>query len=346
MTTVSIIVPIYNSSQYVPKCIKSIINQTYTDFELILINDGSTDQSGEICDEIAKRDNRIRVIHTLNGGVSTARNKGIENATGEYLCFIDSDDWIEPDFLESFFYKGDTDYCDIFVIQDFLKEVNGQVNPNCNFPNNTFPKSLYSSLFTGTRLFRFGHPFAKLYNNNIIQEHKLRFDENIHFSEDLVFMLEYILHINTIRTTSTAKYHYVINNTTSLANSYNSFESEFQCFNKTKNLLSKIENTVTVNAETKQYFEYTLGHFLLRSVQSIYRRKTKKKYAERIEILSTIMTEDNAKFLSTYAHKNSQWIYIIPTYLFKKKKILSFDIFSNLTFRARYSLATIWNMLK
>ena len=96
---ISIIIPVYNAASYLDKCIESILHQKYKDFELLLINDGSTDNSGDICDAFALKDNRISVFHQQNQGVSAARNLGIEQAKGEWLQFIDSDDWIENDFL-------------------------------------------------------------------------------------------------------------------------------------------------------------------------------------------------------------------------------------------------------
>lgn len=105
---ISIIIPVYNVEQYLPKCLDSIINQTYKNLEIILIDDGSTDRSGEICDKYKNEDKRIMVIHQLNGGVSGARNTGIEVAKGKYILFIDSDDWIEKDYVSSLFtYAGD-----------------------------------------------------------------------------------------------------------------------------------------------------------------------------------------------------------------------------------------------
>ena len=98
---VSVIVPVYNVEQYLPRCVDSILSQTYKNLELILVDDGATDSSGTICDEYAAKDSRVRVIHKENGGLSSARNAGIDIASGEYLEFVDSDDWIEPDTVES-----------------------------------------------------------------------------------------------------------------------------------------------------------------------------------------------------------------------------------------------------
>ncbi len=101
MPKISVIVPIYNVEEYLPRCIDSILAQTFTDFELWLVDDGSPDKCGEICDAYAKKDSRIRVIHKENGGLSDARNAALDKITGEYISFIDSDDWVSPNFLEN-----------------------------------------------------------------------------------------------------------------------------------------------------------------------------------------------------------------------------------------------------
>ena len=105
MCRISIIVPVYNVEKYLKKCVDSILGQTFTDFELLLIDDGSTDNSGSICDELAKTDNRIKVIHKENGGLSDARNIGIEVAKGDFIGFIDSDDYIDED-MYAFLYNN------------------------------------------------------------------------------------------------------------------------------------------------------------------------------------------------------------------------------------------------
>lgn len=97
---ISVIVPVYNVENYLCKCVDSIINQTYNNLEIILVDDGSTDGSASICDEYVLKDSRVKVIHKENGGVSSARNIGIAEASGEYICFVDSDDWLELDYFE------------------------------------------------------------------------------------------------------------------------------------------------------------------------------------------------------------------------------------------------------
>ena len=111
----SIIVTIYNREKYLEKCINSILNQTFNSFELILVNDGSTDRSADICDKYANLDSRVRVIHKKNGGVSSARNVGIDNSNGEYIGFVDSDDYIKDDMYEIMYTKAKEFLADIVI---------------------------------------------------------------------------------------------------------------------------------------------------------------------------------------------------------------------------------------
>ena len=117
---ISVIVPVYNVEQYLPRCIDSILDQTFTDFELLLIDDGSKDKSGEICDNYAKKDSRIRVFHKENGGVSSARNLGLYNAKGKYIAFIDADDWVENEYLRIMYKHGEEECADIISSDFFL----------------------------------------------------------------------------------------------------------------------------------------------------------------------------------------------------------------------------------
>ena len=107
----SVIVPVYNVEKYLKECLDSILSQTFKDFELILVNDGSKDSSPAICDEYAEKDSRVKVIHKENGGQSTARNMGIEKATGEFAVFLDSDDLLSPNTFEILIEKAEKVYC-------------------------------------------------------------------------------------------------------------------------------------------------------------------------------------------------------------------------------------------
>lgn len=128
MAKVSIIVPIYNVEKYLPKCIDSILNQTFKDFELLLVDDGSTDTCGKICDEYEKKDNRIKVIHKKNGGLSDARNKGIDASNSEFISFIDSDDYIAEDMYEILYNNLEKENADISIC-GYYRCLNGKMVP-------------------------------------------------------------------------------------------------------------------------------------------------------------------------------------------------------------------------
>ena len=113
---ISIIVPVFNVEKYIERCVKSIENQSYRNLEIILVDDESPDRCPQICDEYAKRDERIKVLHKKNGGLSDARNAGLDVATGEYIAFVDSDDWVEPDFIEQLYVNAKKEDADISII--------------------------------------------------------------------------------------------------------------------------------------------------------------------------------------------------------------------------------------
>lgn len=118
---ISIIVPVYKAEPYLHRCVDSILAQTFTEWELILVDDGSPDQSGKICDEYAKKDQRVKVIHKVNGGVSSARQKGLDEARGEYTIHADPDDWAEPNMLEELYNEASKKEADM-VMCDFICE--------------------------------------------------------------------------------------------------------------------------------------------------------------------------------------------------------------------------------
>ena len=207
---VSIIVPIYNAEKTIGRCIDSILNQTYKEFELILMDDGSMDTSGEICDEYAEKDGRIRVIHKENSGVSDTRNQGIDAARGEYLQFPDSDDWITPDATGLFIRAAAESQCDM-VIADFYRVIGERVSKKESIEaDGLMGKIEYAeNMMKNPADFYYGVLWNKLYKRSVIEEYNLRMDSSISWSEDFMFNLEYIRHIQTIYVLKVPVYYYV-----------------------------------------------------------------------------------------------------------------------------------------
>ena len=208
--TVSIIVPVYNAENTISRCIESILNQDYTDFELILVNDGSHDSSGDICDRFASEDPRIHVIHKQNTGVSDSRNIAIDQAKGTYLQFLDSDDWITPNATGLLVQSAQQYHCDM-VISDFYRVVGdrvshkGDIEDDCVLTREEFVEHMIENPAD----FYYGVLWNKLFKRSIIMEHYLRMDTSISWCEDFMFNLEYIRHANVFYALQVPIYYYV-----------------------------------------------------------------------------------------------------------------------------------------
>lgn len=187
---ISIIIPIFNADAFLDQCISSVLDQTFDDFELILINDGSTDQSGEICEKFAASDSRIKLYHKENGGVSSARNLGIENSIGEWITFVDSDDYLKPDYLKDFVSSWDSD-TDLFIQGLLNLKFEGTHEIGIHFNSNqTISKTEFLKNYNILPYF-FG-PVCKLFRKSIIEKNNVRFDENKTLGEDTIFNLAYL----------------------------------------------------------------------------------------------------------------------------------------------------------
>lgn len=202
----SIIIPVYNAESTLRRCVDSILAQTVTDFELILVNDGSKDLSAEIIDKYAAKDSHVVAVHKPNGGVSSARNAGLEKARGKYILFADADDEMKPCWIECFkTINNNYDICVQgieFVGNTTEKRSIGKLcGDDC--------RSLTERLMLHGSL---GYTFGKMFQRDIIERHHLRFDETIHFREDDVFVLQYLEHAKTWASSDEANYIYYLPN--------------------------------------------------------------------------------------------------------------------------------------
>ena len=207
---VSIIVPVYNAESYLNRCIDSILNQEYSDYELFLVDDGSKDSSGAICDAYAAKDDRIHVIHKENTGVSDSRNTAICQARGTYLQFLDSDDWITPDATKLLVRAATEHNCDM-VIADFYRVVGERVSHKGDIEEDgVFSREEFAShMMENPADFYYGVLWNKLYRRDLIEKYQLRMDPSISWCEDFLFNLEYILHANVFYALQAPIYYYV-----------------------------------------------------------------------------------------------------------------------------------------
>ena len=211
---ISIIIPVYNVERYLPRCLDSVLAQTFADFELLLIDDGSPDRSPAICDQYAAKDPRIQVFHKPNGGVSSARNLGIDHAQGSFIAFIDADDYIEPNFLEEMLnamnrYNADLVCCGVYEGEknDGSYAYIRKTDKDKKFTRNEMLIEMLAPDSCGSA------PFNKLYKASIIKSNQIRFPEDMKYWEDSCFVIKYTSHCAQTAYISNVLYHYVANDT-------------------------------------------------------------------------------------------------------------------------------------
>lgn len=234
---VSVIVPVYNPGEWFEDCINSILRQTYQCIEVILVDDGSTDGSSQKCDLYAEQDNRVQVIHLENGGVSKARNTGIQAAKGDFLVFIDSDDWIEGNMLTDALRRIESDESELAI---YAMQIDKYKNGNIIIKDMRYKEDTifsakeiadnFEELYYNDYL---SSSCTKVFRKSIIDMYQLKFDESLVMYEDLCFVLEYISKCNKVSILKDTYYHYRMDDTILAVSK-----------RKTDNLLKNLENVV------------------------------------------------------------------------------------------------------
>ena len=206
---ISIIIPVHNTAKYLKKCLNSLLNQTWQEFEIILIDDGSTDNSDDICDNYAKKNQNICVIHQTCMGVSYARNNGIEHAKGEFITFIDSDDWVSNDYIENIILPVINNKLD-FIISGMIDTYNDNskniehILPDSGILSFSDAKDYYQIMTTKLMT----SPVGKIYRKSIIDKYNIRFNTTLSFAEDKEFNLMYMKYAQNGCSISYRGYHY------------------------------------------------------------------------------------------------------------------------------------------
>ncbi|MBC5710073.1 glycosyltransferase family 2 protein [Hungatella sp. L12] len=228
----SIILPVYNGEAFLEKAVESVIKQTYQSWELILVNDGSTDNSEKICLRYQEQDHRISYINQENRGLSAARNSGIHLAHGEYIAYLDADDYVEADYYEKMVVAFEKHKSDL-VVSGFIREFTHKDRPakqlKTAFANILFSdeESLKEHLKEPFIYNLFIHVWNKLYLRKLLVKHNIGFDENIRFGEDVLYNILYLKQIKKIFMVDICGYHYVCRETERLTNTWHSFLPEY-----------------------------------------------------------------------------------------------------------------------
>lgn len=291
MSKVSIIVPIYNVEKYLRECLDSIIAQTFTDWECLLIDDGSPDKCGEICDEYAAKDCRFKVFHKPNGGVSSARNLGLDKACGEWVTFVDADDMIAPDFLSAlveptFKYKDlDFVHAGCYNYRDGkIVEIEQKYEPYYG----SDPAYLFNKFrgLTVSKLFRLEN--VTYWSNGL----PLRFDEKMRIAEDMAFTLDYILNVNHYAFVSETGYLYRTDNEGSATKTIftPNFETELHSFEHIYRATISYINKCNLSVQEVAIRLQQCGNHLHKVFESIF--FSKSNFKSRVSTVKSLRKSD------------------------------------------------------
>lgn len=321
MSMISIIVPVYNCEEkYFSKCIDSILEQTYKDFELIIINDGSTNNIEQICQKYEKKDNRICYIKKENEGVSATRNLGIEKSKGKWIMFVDADDWLEADACEKLVKETSIDI-DVIIGSTYINQKQ-EIDKLYKYKvkkeiENT--EELIVSIFIDT-ISKYSYvdvPWAKLYKRDFLIENNIFFKENLFLAEDGLFNFEVYLYAKKIIYFPDCIYHYRLNNE-SACNTFNA--KMIENYNHVWEYYEKLMPKALKKYDIKKEYDY----FKIRQIIAIIKKyfmnpKNEKKEKElKKEFLALINssfykeTIKNARYLQ-YTNKRKIFIYSIKT---------------------------------
>lgn len=324
---VSLIVPIYNAEEYLTNCIDSILKQTYNNIELVLVNDGSIDRSGLICEEIRAKDSRVKVIHTKNSGPSAARNSGILVSEGDFLQFVDADDHIDNTMVHELL-----SVCDKKVDLVLCGYYKNGVESKQIIPNSEGVYTLTEFMTRFPKLFKqnfINSPGNKLYRTNIIKENAIKFNANINNGEDLLFNIEYIKQCRFISSVKLPLYHYnILANPSSLTKEYkeNFFESRKLIF---KNLKDLLEDYTKELPHIKKLLEDTYSEYLLSSITNLFHAESQLNRDEKRKQLSEIM-EDKWVVENIENIEKNKLRGIIIRFLLKHKLVFIILLFFNI----------------
>lgn len=287
---VSVIIPVYNTELYLGTCVKSILEQTYLDLEVVIVDDGSKENCGRECDKFAKDDKRVKVIHKTNGGLASARNAGIEAASGKYICFVDSDDWVDKKYVENLVDCIEKTNAKLAVSEVSIDFVNDGFEQKIKFDANISSESVSNGLGYMMQTESFNYSCNKLYLKNIIDIYQLRFNRGDEPAEDFFFNSKYISYISCIAFSKQTPYHYVRRDTEMMTNKY------------IPNLytVSKRANTVLKNmyldynimqGDLKSNFLETYVYRMFSCVPNLFRRESVENKWQRIDIFNDMIND-------------------------------------------------------
>ena len=315
-TLISIIIPVYNSEKTLHRCINSILNQTFCDWELLLIDDGSKDKSGIICDEYAVKDKRIKSFHKKNEGVSTARNIGLNNSIGKLVTFVDSDDWVKEKYLENLInHMSD----EIDLVISYAEFYNAKGCKKEYYPSKIVTDANFESIFTENDMHWHTSPWSKLFRMDIIRNYNFKFCEGMHIGEDALFLYSYILRSKKIYISSDTDYCYFETSQDSLTKRINILSSELLSYDNINSIINRmIEEKSIKSKNALEKLGWLIAYYQRRILNALYHNNIPFNY--RLSILK----EKEWNYYIMYINCNSVKERILIT-LLKNRMFILYD---------------------
>jgi len=335
MPLVSIIVPVHNSERYLVNTINSILHQDFADFELIIVDDGSKDRSGEICDGFLKVDSRIKVFHQFNAGPSRARNKGIEYACGKYLALVDADDKVESRWLSSMVQAAEEDQLDLVCTGYKKVSVSGEeLQIKSEVSINSYllegKKNIMAHFDTMLSSGVFNQFWNKLYRSDLVKGHMI-IDEQFNIGEDFVFNLNYISKCNRIGMLDCALYNYVIN-FSGLTHRYR--ENKFQILSE---LNQKLKDFLEKNDLRTEIADYRLIRTCFSCFMELFHKEANFPLFKKLEYVEIILNDES--ILNVTKHfKPRRFVEKCLFSILKSRSSLIILMFSWLFFTIKYKI--------
>lgn len=323
---ISVIVPVYNAESTIRRCVDSILAQTFTDFECLLIDDGSKDRSGEICDEYAEKDSRVMAFHKENGGVSSARNLGLDNARGGWVAFVDSDDSVKEEYLSNLYSHINLGTELVISYADYIFKNHHRLD---NYESRCIGENDFSLLFTENAIIWHTSPWSKLFKYEIISKIGLRFNEMMSIGEDAVFLFSYLCSVSRVYVSNDTDYLYDAENSGSLTKRVFPIKNELIGCDKISSILDTLieKKHITDELSLKEIL-WLKATYIGRVINSLYHDDVDKNY--RLRILRSIN-------LSIYVNN------VYPSNLVEK--ILCF-IIKNRCFKIYDLIRVMWRRIK
>lgn len=334
---VSIIVPIYNVEAYLERCMQSLIKQTLRDIEIIMVDDESPDSCPTICDNYAKQDSRIKVIHKKNAGLGFARNSGLEMATGKYIAFLDSDDFVDISMYEKLYntatqYNLDTVFCGFNQYDSRKTKSKQEVTTLTIYENKDIKEKILLNMIAGTPEQKedrtlFMSVWHAIYSNELIQKNKIRFcSEREIISEDIIFDIDYLMQAQRIAYIPDCLYYYCLN-ANSLSRIFREDRND-RIITMYKRLVMKAEEFHWQNDEKLRIIRLFIGYSRNAMIDLC---NSNLKFTEKINLLHQICSNDIwNNILNKYPYHKLPIIYALFTTLIKHKCYLSIYVLSHL----------------